>query len=176
MVIAACARQSATGGFNRRSDWTFRRGDIDFWVLATTTILGCFLWRLAGLWRCHRTPPTQAKWLLPRARGNQLQEASNGGPIGPPVVEILIYVSAWWKCHRREFFGGWGVNFQPVGAPNSQLLQRSDTRKWYPRATTSLKPRAQLSILAKDIPQGSISTKMVFNKIGEGGGGGGVCE
>ena len=39
------------------------------------------------------------------------------------------------------------------------------------RATTSLKPQAQLSILAKDIPQGSISTKMVFNKIGEGGGG-----
>ena len=33
------------------------------------------------------------------------------------------------------------------------------------------KPRAQLSILAKDIPQGSISTKMVFDKIGEEGGG-----
>jgi len=32
------------------------------------------------------------------------------------------------------------------------------------------KLQAQLSILAKDIPQGSISTKMVFNKIGEGGG------
>ena len=40
-----------------------------------------------------------------------------------------------------------------------------------PRATTLPKPRAQLSILAKDIPQGSISTKMVFDKIGEGGGG-----
>ncbi len=37
--------------------------------------------------------------------------------------------------------------------------------------TTSPKPRAQLIILAKDIPQGSISTKMVFDKIGEGGGG-----
>jgi hypothetical protein len=39
------------------------------------------------------------------------------------------------------------------------------------------KPQAQLSILAKDIPQGSISTKMVFDKIGEGAegaGGGGV--
>jgi hypothetical protein len=34
---------------------------------------------------------------------------------------------ALWS--RREFFGGWGVNFQPVGAPNSQLLRRSRTRK-----------------------------------------------
>ncbi len=32
MVIAACARQSATGGFNRRSDWTSSCGDIDFYV------------------------------------------------------------------------------------------------------------------------------------------------
>jgi hypothetical protein len=30
---------------------------------------------------------------------------------------------------RREFFGGWGVNFQPVGAPNSQLLRPNRTRK-----------------------------------------------
>ena len=44
----------------------------------------------------------------------------------------------------------------------------------YPCATTSPKLRAQLSILAKDFPQGSISTKMVMDKIGEGGGGGGV--
>ena len=37
---------------------------------------------------------------------------------------------------------------------------------------TSPKPRAQLSILSKDITQGSILTKMVFDKMGKGGGGG----
>ncbi len=49
---------------------------------------------------------TQPKWLLPRAQGNQPQEASIGGLIGPPVVEIWIfmYIAAtmtilgcfWW--------------------------------------------------------------------------------
>ncbi len=32
MVIAVCARQSATGGFNWRSDWTSSCGDINFYV------------------------------------------------------------------------------------------------------------------------------------------------
>ena len=67
----------------------------------------------------------------------------------------------WWQ----------GGPFHPLEAPNSRFWRRSGTRKKYPRATTSPKPRAQLSILAKDIPQGSILTKMVFDKIGEGGGG-----
>ncbi len=35
---------------------------------------------------------TQPKWLSPRARGNQPQEASIGGLIGPPVVEIWIFM------------------------------------------------------------------------------------
>ena len=52
-----------------------------------------------------------------------------------------------------------------------RVARASDT---YPCATTSPKQQEQLSILAKDIPQGSILTKMVFNKIGEGGGGGAV--
>ncbi len=44
VVIAPCARQSATGGFNWRSDWTSSCGDMDFYVAATATILGCFWW------------------------------------------------------------------------------------------------------------------------------------
>ena len=60
--------------------------------------------------------------------------------------------------------------FSPPEAANSQFSLRSRTHKICPRPTTLPKPRAQLSILAKDIPQGSISTKMVFDKIGEGGG------
>ena len=33
---------------------------------------------------------TQPKWLSPRAQGNQPQEASIGGLIGPPIVKIWI--------------------------------------------------------------------------------------
>jgi hypothetical protein len=39
---------------------------------------------------------TQPKWLLPRAQGNQPQEASIGGLIGPPVVEI------WILCNSND--------------------------------------------------------------------------
>ncbi len=36
---------------NRRSDWTSSCGDMDFYVAATTTILGCLWWGRAGLCR-----------------------------------------------------------------------------------------------------------------------------
>jgi hypothetical protein len=35
---------------------------------------------------------TQPMWLLLRVQGNQPQEASIGGLIGPPVVEIWIFM------------------------------------------------------------------------------------
>ncbi len=35
---------------------------------------------------------TQPKWLLPHAQGNKPQEASIGSLIGPPVVEIWIFM------------------------------------------------------------------------------------
>ena len=35
---------------------------------------------------------TQPKWILPRWRGNQLQEASKGGQIGPLVAEIFNFM------------------------------------------------------------------------------------
>ncbi len=75
-----------------------------------------------------------------------------------------------FKCHRcREFFGGSGVNFHPVGAPNSQLLRRSCTHNRYPHATTS--PKHTLAYWQKISHRGQFRLRWCSTKLAREGGG-----
>ena len=68
--------------------------------------------------------PGQPKWILPRARGDQPQEASIGSLIGPPVAEIFHFMYS--RRTSPVKMACCGVN-STAGSPGLPIL----ASQWY---------------------------------------------